>query len=261
MSDGAPIRVGVNGARGRMGSAACAAIDADPALTLVAAVHPSRTGEVIGDVVVDDHLRAFAEAGCDVVVDFTIADAARNTVPWLAMHGIHGVIGTSGFTDDDLEAFRAAFGEGPANCIVASNFAVSAVLMARFAEIAAPFFDTAEVIELHHDGKIDAPSGTAIATAERMAAASADWAPDPTQREVLPGARGAAGPGGIRVHSVRMRGMVGHQEVLLGTLGQTLTIRQDSYDRTSYMPGVVLACKHVAQHRGLTVGLDRYLGL
>ena len=261
MNDGAPIRIGVNGARGRMGSAVCAAVAADPSLTLVAAVHPSRAGDVIGDVVVDDHLRAFAEAGCDVVVDFTVADAARATVPWLAMHGIHGVIGTSGFTDDDVEAFRAAFGDGPANCIITANFAISAVLMARFAELAAPFFDTAEIIELHHDGKVDAPSGTAIATAERMAAASKEWAPDPTQHESYAGARGAAGPGGIRVHSVRMRGMVGHQEVILGTLGQTLTIRQDSYDRTSYMPGVVLACKHVANHRGLTVGLDRYLGL
>ena len=131
----------------------------------------------------------------------------------------------------------------------------------RFAELAAPHFNTAEIIELHHDSKIDAPSGTAVTTAQRMAAASSDWAPDPTQHEVYPGARGGEGPAGIRVHSVRMRGMVAHQEVILGALGQTLTIRQDSYDRSSYMPGVVLACKHIGEHKGLTLGLDAYLGI
>ena len=131
----------------------------------------------------------------------------------------------------------------------------------RLAEIAAPYFDTAEIIELHHDGKADAPSGTAMATADRMAAASDQWAPDPTRTEVLAGARGGAGAAGIRIHAVRMRGMVAHQEVILGALGQSLTIRQDSYDRDSFMPGVILACKHVAEHDGLTVGLDKLLGL
>ena len=182
------------------------------------------------------------------------------TVPWLAMHGIHAVVGTTGLTTDDLELFRSEFAHGP-SCLVVPNFSISAVLMMRFAEIAAPFFDTAEVIELHHDAKADAPSGTAMATVARMAAASADWAPDPTTHEVVAGARGGAGPGGIRVHSVRMRGMVAHQEVILGALGQTLTVRQDSYDRASFMPGVLLACKHVAEHPGLTVGLDAILGL
>ena len=143
----------------------------------------------------------------------------------------------------------------------AANFAISAVLMMRFAELAAPFFDTAEIIELHHDAKADAPSGTALPTAERMAAASDGWAPDPTTHEVIAGARGGAGPAGIRVHSVRMRGMVAHQEVILGAQGQSLTIRQDSYDRASFMPGVVLACKRVADHPGLTIGLDALLGL
>ena len=127
--------------------------------------------------------------------------------------------------------------------------------------MAAPWFDTAEIIELHHDAKVDAPSGTAVATAQRMAAASADWAADPTQHEVYPGARGGEGPAGIRVHSVRMRGMVAHQEVVLGAQGQTLTIRQDSYDRLSYMPGVVLACTRIAEFPGLTVGLDSFLGV
>ena len=129
----------------------------------------------------------------------------------------------------------------------------------RFAEMAAPLFDTAEVIELHHDNKVDAPSGTAVTTVERMAAASSEWAEDPTEHEVYPGARGGQGPSGIRVHSVRMRGMVAHQEVILGALGQSLTIRQDSYDRSSFMPGVVLACKRIADHPGLTIGLDALL--
>jgi len=135
------------------------------------------------------------------------------------------------------------------------------VLMMRFAELAAPWFETAEIIELHHDNKVDAPSGTAMLTVQRMARASDDWGEDPTRKEVLAGARGAVGPGGIPVHSVRLRGLVAHQEVLLGTTGQSLTIRHDSYDRDSFMPGVVLAVKQVADHPGLTLGLDSFLGL
>jgi 4-hydroxy-tetrahydrodipicolinate reductase len=133
--------------------------------------------------------------------------------------------------------------------------------MMRFAELAAPLFDSAEVIELHHDEKIDAPSGTALLTAERMAAASSDWAPDPTTQVVLDGARGGEGPAGIRVHSVRLRGLVAHQEVILGTTGQTLTLRHDSFDRSSFMPGVVIAVRAVADRPGITVGLDPLLGL
>jgi 4-hydroxy-tetrahydrodipicolinate reductase len=133
--------------------------------------------------------------------------------------------------------------------------------MMRFAELAAPYFETAEIVELHHDAKIDAPSGTAMLTAERMAEASADWAADPTKTELLAGARGGRGPADIRVHSLRLRGMVAHQEVLLGTTGQTLTIRHDSYDRDSFMPGVVLATKAVVDRPGVTIGLDALLDL
>ena len=133
--------------------------------------------------------------------------------------------------------------------------------MMRFAEIAAPFFPTAEVIELHHDNKVDAPSGTAMATVRKMAEASDDWAPDPTRDEVLPGARGGKGTAQIPVHSVRLRGLVAHQEVLLGTAGETLTIRHDSLDRVSFMPGVLLAAKTIADHPGVTIGLDAYLHL
>jgi 4-hydroxy-tetrahydrodipicolinate reductase len=244
-----------------MGATVCHAVVAEPGLELVAAVDPHAAGTTIEGLTISSELRTFADAGAEVVVDFTVADAARTTVPWLAMHGIHAVVGTSGLTDEDLELFRQEFGGGGPNCLVAANFAISAVLMMRFAELAAPFFDTAEIIELHHDGKVDAPSGTAVATVERMAAASSEWAADPTKHEAIPGARGGLGPAGIRVHAVRMRGMNAHQEVILGALGQTLTIRQDSYDRSSFMPGVMLACKRIADHPGLTVGLDAYLGL
>ena len=257
------IRVGVNGAGGRMGTAVCAAVLVDPALDLVAAVDPGAVGEDLHGVEVAHDLRAFADARCDVVVDFTVAESARSSVPWLAMHGIHAVVGTTGLGENDVEAFRQAFGTGSAHCLLAPNFAISAVLMMRFAELAAPYFDTAEIIEYHHERKVDAPSGTAVTTAERMAAArgGVPWAADATEREVYQGSRGGSGPSGLRVHAVRMQGMVAHQDVILGALGQTLTIRQDSYDRDSFMPGVVLAIKRVADHPGVTVGLDRYLDL
>jgi 4-hydroxy-tetrahydrodipicolinate reductase len=242
-----------------MGTSVCQAVAADPALELVAAVDPHATGQVRNGVEIAGELRALVEAEAQVVVDFTVAGASRTTVPWLAMHGIHAVVGTTGLNDDDLAAFRTAF--SGSNCIIASNYAISAVLMMRFAELAAPYFDTAEIIELHHDAKIDAPSGTAVTTANRMAAASSEWAADPTQHEVYPGARGGVGPAGIHVHAIRMRGMVAHQEVILGAQGQSLTIRQDSYDRDSFMPGVVLACQRIADHPGLTIGLDSFLGV
>ncbi|MDG1390442.1 MAG: 4-hydroxy-tetrahydrodipicolinate reductase [Ilumatobacter sp.] len=255
------MRVGVNGAVGQMGRAVCAAVTADADITLVAAVDRHGAGEEINDVVVADQLQAFADAECDVVVDFTVAESARTTLPWLGAHGIHAVVGTTGFTDDDVALFETTFGvaDGP-NCLIAPNFAISAVLMMRFAEMAAPWFDTAEVIELHHMRKIDAPSGTAVKTIERMAAArDTDFVDDPTEIEIYPGARGGAGPRNIRAHSVRMEGMVAHQEVILGAEGQTLTIRQDSYDRSSFMPGVVLACKQIHARPGLVLSLDSYL--
>lgn len=258
------IRVGVNGAGGRMGTTVCEAIAADDDLDLVAAVDPNAAGQERNGVTIAPELRAFADAECDVVVDFSVADAARVTLPWLAMHGIHAVVGTTGFSEADLDLLRSAFCDADsAHCLIAPNFAISAVLMMRFAELAAPYFDTTEIIEYHHDRKIDAPSGTAVRTAERMAAARGDapWHPDPTEHEVYPGARGGEGPSGIRVHGVRMHGMVAHQDVILGAQGQSLTIRQDSYDRDSFMPGVVLACKQIAEHPGVTVGLDHFLGV
>jgi 4-hydroxy-tetrahydrodipicolinate reductase len=260
------IRVGVFGAAGRMGRTVCEAVIADPDLELVAAVDPQHAGldlrvaaKVDSDLHVAADADALVDAGTDVVVDFTVLAASRDNLAFAAEHGIHAVVGTTGFTDADLEAFRSTFTRS--SCFIAPNFAIGAVLMMRFAELAAPWFDTAEVIELHHDQKVDAPSGTAMLTVERMAAASDTWTPDPTTTETLPGARGSKGPGGIPIHSVRMRGLYAHQEVLLGTAGQSLSIRHDTYDRTCYMPGVVLAVKHVADRPGLTVGLDTLLNL
>lgn len=256
------------GAGGRMGSTVCRAVADDPDLELVAAVDPHHLGidlrQLIGPGVAGIQIagdaHALARAGAEVAVDFTAAPAARQNLRWCADNNVHAVVGTTGFSEDDLATLRASFVDG-VNCVVAPNFAIGAVLMMRFAEMAAPWFESAEVIELHHDAKIDAPSGTAMLTAERMAAASPDWAPDPTNDEVMAGARGARTPSGIRVHSVRLRGLVAHQEVLLGTTGQSLSIRHDSYDRASFMPGVLLAVKAVADNPGLTVGLDALLGL
>jgi 4-hydroxy-tetrahydrodipicolinate reductase len=260
------IRVGVFGGGGRMGTTVCRAVNGDPDLELVAVVDPHHAGLDVRQVTgCDIGLQvahgpdAFVAAGADVVVDFTVLEAARSNLLWLAEHGIHAVVGTTGFSEADLGDFRSAF--TASGCVIAPNFAIGAILLMRFAEMAAPFFETAEIIELHHDEKRDAPSGTAMLTAERMAAASDRWAPDPTTTEVVAGARGGDGPGGIRMHSVRMRGMVAHQEVLLGATGQTLTLRHDSYDRSSFMPGVLLAVKRVAERPGVTIGLDALLDL
>ena len=261
------IRVGVFGAGGRMGTEVCRAVAGDPTMELVAAVDPHHsgldvrtvTGAEVKGVTIGPSADDLSEADVDVAVDFTQLDAARSNLAWCAKHGVHAVVGTTGFTDEDYATIEDSFTSS--NCVIAPNFAIGAVLMMRFAELAAPFFETAEVIELHHDQKVDAPSGTAVATVRRMAAASDEWADDPTRTEVIEGARGGAGPGGIRVHSVRLRGLVAHQEVLLGTTGQSLAIRHDSYDRTSFMPGVLLAIRGVGERPGLTVGLDPLLDL
>ena len=265
------IRVGVLGAAGRMGRTVCAAVVAAEDMQLVAAVDPATPGasiaELIGEAAADDagamavsgSPDALAGADTEVAVDFTVLESARANLARLAADGIHAVVGTTGFTSEDLEQAAELFERS--NCIIAPNFALSAVLMMRFAELAAPLFDSAEVIELHHDAKVDAPSGTAMMTADRMAAASGEWNPDPTRTELLPGARGGLGPAGIRVHSVRMAGLVAHQEVILGAQGQTLTIRADSYDRSSFMPGMLLAVREVTERPGLTVGLEALLGL
>ncbi len=261
------IRVGVFGAGGRMGSTVCQAVVEEPDLQLVAAVDPLHagidlrgvTGAGLPGLQVSPDVESLARAEAQVAVDFTHIDAARANLAWCAANGVHAVVGTSGFTPADYEELATRFTRS--NCFVAPNFAIGAVLMMRFAELAAPYFETAEIIELHHDQKVDAPSGTAMHTAERMAGRSPDWEADPTTQQVLPGARGGEAAGGIRIHSVRLRGLVAHQEVLLGTTGQSLSIRHDSYDRASFMPGVMLAVKAVASHPGVTVGLDALLDI
>jgi len=269
------MRVGVVGAGGKVGLEVCRSVLADADLELSAAVDPRLDGTDLGMLVpgaggitVAGDLGALTATGTEVVVDFTRVEAARETLPWCAAAGIHAVVGTTGFTDDDLADLRRAFPGGPVgpNCILAPNFAIGAVLMMHFAELAAPWFDGAEIVELHHDGKLDAPSGTSVRTAERMAAARAasgrpPYPDDRTTTEVVAGSRGGRGPGGVRMHSVRLRGLVAHQEVVLGAVGQSLTIRHDSYDRTSFTDGVVLAVRAVAGRPGLTLGLEPLLGL
>jgi len=271
------MRVGVVGAGGKMGQEVCRAVLAQPDLDLVAAVDPGHGGSDLGALLgtgggaltVSDTLESLTASGTEVIVDFTHLDAARDTLSFCAAAGIHAVVGTTGFTPDDLADLGNRFA-GPAagapNCVVAANFAIGAVLMMRFAELAAPYFAGAEIVELHHDGKRDAPSGTAMRTAERMAAAreasgSGDFRPDGTATLVQEGARGGQGPAEIRIHSVRLAGLVAHQEVILGGIGQSLTIRHDSYDRTSFMDGVVLAVRSVPGRPGLTMGLEPLLGL
>jgi len=267
------VRVGVLGAGGRMGREVCRAITDDPGLELVAAVDPRMagidlrqvTGVDVGGLQVATGVEDLARTGAEVAVDFTVAEAAVQHMRWCAANGVHAVVGTTGIADGVLDELRGAFEHSAANCVIAANFAIGAVLMMRFAELAAPFMDGAEIVELHHGGKLDAPSGTALHTAERMSAARAaaragPWPPDRTASAVVAGARGGEGPGGVRVHSVRLPGLVAHQEVILGAVGQSLTIRHDAYDRSSFMPGMVLAVKAVADRPGLTVGLDGLLG-
>lgn len=260
-----PLRVAVLGAAGRVGLEICRGVLEANDLTLVGAVDPRNAGKSLSELGIESDLTIVASVGdldgegVDAAVDFTVLDAARANLAWAAERGVHMVVGTTGFTEEDLEGVRQTFVDS--NCIIAPNFSLGAILMMRFAEMAAPFFESAEILEFHHENKIDAPSGTAMMTAQRMAAASSDWMDDPTTNEVLPGARGGEGPQGIRVHGVRMKGTAANQEVILGTAGQTLTIRHDTIDRTSYVPGVLLALRGVGERPGLTLGLDDVLGL
>ncbi len=243
-------KVAVFGARGKMGAEVCRAVEGADDLQLVAAVDAG-----------DDRAPA-VEA--EVLVDFTHPDAVMDNLAWCVEHGMHAVVGTTGFDDARLDQLRALLGSRPeVGVLVAANFSIGAVLMMRFAEQAAAFYESVEIVELHHPGKADAPSGTATTTARRVAAARAAAAlpapPDATVQE-LPGARGAD-VDGIRVHGVRLRGLVAHQEVLLGSEGETLTLRHDSLDRVSFMPGVLAGVRAVGSRPGLTIGIESVLGL
>lgn len=266
-------RVGVVGAGGRMGREICRAIAAAPDLELTAVVDPALAGKNLADVdgslpplTVADGVEALEGSGVEVVVDFTTAEVARRTMAWCADHGVHAVVGTTGLDRGDLDDAARRFDGSAANAVVAANFAIGAVLLMRLCELAAPHMESVEVIELHHNAKRDAPSGTAMHTAEgidraRRAAGRGPLPADPTTETVLTGARGGEGPGGIRVHSVRLPGLVAHEEVVFGAVGQSLSIRHDAYDRSSFMPGVLLAVRQVGSRPGLTVGLEALLGV
>lgn len=246
------IKVGVLGAKGRVGQ------------TIVAAVNESDDLELVAEIGVDDDLSLLVDNGAEVVVDFTTPNAVMGNLEFCINNGISAVVGTTGFDDARLEQVRAWLeGKDNVGVLIAPNFAISAVLTMVFSKQAARFFESAEVIELHHPNKLDAPSGTAIHTAQGIAAArkeaGMDAQPDATE-QALEGSRGAS-VDGIPVHAVRMSGVVAHEQVIFGTQGQTLTIKQDSYDRNSFAPGVLVGVRNIAQHPGLVVGLEHYLGL
>ncbi|MBA4025194.1 MAG: 4-hydroxy-tetrahydrodipicolinate reductase [Gordonia sp.] len=250
MSD--QIKVGVLGSGGKVGQAIVAAVEAADDLDFSAGVDQG------------DPLSRFVESKTAVVVDFTHPDAVMANLEFLVENGIHAVVGTTGFDYERLDTVRGWLADHPGvGVLIAPNFAIGAVLSMRFAQQAARFFDSVEVIELHHPHKADAPSGTAYRTArligEARTAAGVPLSPDATSTE-LDGARGAE-VDGVRVHSVRLAGLVAHQEVLFGTQGETLTIRHDSIDRTSFVPGVLLGVRAIADRPGLTVGLDELMDL
>ena len=248
MSDA--IKVAVIGAAGRMGSEVCRAVTSADGLELVGRFD---AGDELGDL-----------GGADVVVEFSVPDASPVNVAYCVERGVHVVVGTTGWTDDRLATLREQVaGQPHVGVLIAPNFAIGAILMMQFARQAARFYESVEVIELHHPAKVDAPSGTASRTADIIGQARDEAGlppvPDATTQDPE-GARGAR-VHGIPVHAVRLRGLVAHQEVLFGGVGEMLTIRHDSFDRASFMPGVIEGVRHVASHPGLTVGLEHYLGL
>lgn len=245
----APLRVAVLGANGRMGATVCAAIQSSPDLELVATVD------------VGDDLNLIINAGAQVAVDFTVPDSVLGNLEFLTANGVHAVVGTSGFDTKRLAEVERIVSAGTSNVLIAPNFGIAAVLMMEFAKIAAPHFESVEIVELHHPRKADAPSGTAIRTAEIISQSRAEKntgpMPDATT-EALPGARGAV-VAGVPVHSVRAEGLLAHQEVIFGGSGEALTIRHDSFNRESFMPGVLLAIRSISKLDGLTVGLEHLL--
>jgi 4-hydroxy-tetrahydrodipicolinate reductase len=244
------MRVGVLGSKGKVGA------------TMVQAVQAAEDLTLSGEVDAGDSLNLLTDNQTEVVIDFTHPDVVMDNLKFLIDNGIHAVVGTTGFTDERLQQVRAWLAAKPdVSVLIAPNFAIGAVLSMHFAKQAAPFYESVEVIELHHPHKADAPSGTAARTAALIAEARNGLPPNPDATTTgLPGARGAD-VDGVPVHSVRLAGLVAHQEVLFGTAGETLTIRHDSMDRTSFVPGVLLAVRRVAEHPGLTVGIEALLNL
>jgi len=244
------MRVGVLGAKGKVGATMVAAVQDADDLTFTAGVDAG------------DDLSLLTDSGTEAVIDFTHPDVVMDNLKFLIDNGIHAVVGTTGFTQERLDQVQGWVDQKPgAAVLIAPNFAIGAVLSMHFAKQAAPYFESVEIIELHHPHKADAPSGTAARTAKLVAEARKDMPPNPDATSTgLDGARGAD-VDGIPVHSVRLTGLVAHQEVLFGTMGETLTIRHDSLDRTSFVPGVLLAVRKINEHPGLTVGIEPLLNL
>ncbi|MCB1252189.1 MAG: 4-hydroxy-tetrahydrodipicolinate reductase [Austwickia sp.] len=247
----ATSKVSVIGAAGRMGTTVCTAVQEAPDLELVGRFD---VGDDLGDL-----------GGADVVVEFSVPDSSPGNVAHCVSRGVHVVVGTTGWDDTRLEALRGQLAQAPAGTgvLIAPNFAIGAILMMTFAQTAARFYESVEIIELHHPNKVDAPSGTAARTARLVAQArqAAGMGPVPDATSTDPGGARGADVDGIHVHGVRLRGLVAHQEVLFGTEGEGLTLRHDSFDRVSFMPGVLAGVRGVRSHPGLTVGLEHYLGL
>ena len=246
------IKVGVLGARGKVGSEVCAAVEAADDLELVARIDAG------------DPIEELVSSGAAAVVDFTHPDVVMGSLEFCVRHGIHAVVGTTGFDEERLASLRGWLEDAPGTgMLIAPNFSIGAILMMRFAAAAAPFYESVEVVELHHPDKADAPSGTARRTAELLAAARRDAGRGSTPDATTTGLEGARGADvdGIRVHALRIRGLVAHQEVVLGGVGETLTIRHDSLDRASFTPGVLTGLREIASRPGLTVGLEHFLDL
>ena len=244
--------MGVLGALGKVGSEVCRAVEEADDTELVARIDA------------DDELDELVSSGAQVVVDFTHPDVVMDNLEFCLDHGIHAVVGTTGFDDDRLETLRRWLDDAPGvGVLIAPNFSIGAILMMRFAATAAPFYESVEVVELHHPDKADAPSGTARRTAQLIAAARREAGSGPIPDATTSGLDGARGAevDGIRVHGLRIRGLVAHQEVVLGGLGETLTIRHDSLDRASFTPGVLVGVRAIGSHPGLTVGLEEFLDL
>lgn len=246
------MQVGVLGARGKVGSEVCRGVEAADDLELVAQVDA------------DDAIDALVTGGAQAVVDFTHPDVVMDNLEFCIDHGIHAVVGTTGFDESRLETLRGWLADAPGvGVLIAPNFSIGAILMMRFAAAAAPFYESVEVVELHHPTKADAPSGTARRTAELIAAARREAGLGPVPDATSTGIDGARGAvvDGIHVHGLRVRGLVAHQEVILGGPGETLTIRHDSLDRASFVPGVLAGLRAIGSHPGLTVGLEKFLDL
>lgn len=257
MNDTTPIKVAVIGALGKVGTVICEAVTEESGLELSARIDSASSNS--NDIYESLEAALQNNAEIDVAIDFTVASSVEKNLEVLSENGIHAVVGTSGISSKTIKSLEKSFTKS--NCLIAPNFSISAVIMIRLSEIAVPFFDSAEILEMHHEEKIDAPSATALETLQRMQNAKDTWLSDPTKKENLANVRGGVGASGIRVHSLRLKGALAHQEVRLGTQGQLLTIRQDSLDRTSFVPGVLLAVKTINQYPGITLGLDKFLGL